>query len=117
MIAIYRDPCEALPVYDVLVPDVEEAWVTGDDRALHKVTTYRTFVAQAFDGEPPSDEEVLRLSGLAPTEEGRVIVSYVPRREASVFRAGPFAVPIEATSPRWGLLVARLKPSTEARSS
>ena len=112
MVEVYRDMCD-FPFYDALHPEVEEAWATGRDKALHKVETYRTWVHQAFNGKPPDDDEVVRISGLPQGVNGRVFISYVPDAEASVVRVAGYSLPVEATRARWGMLVIRLKPSAQ----
>lgn len=111
MITVFRDPVDHSGIYDAINADgVVAAWFTGETGALTPTTRKREIVCKAHPGPPPSDEEVVRLSGLDPqTEHGVVFVFYqdaAPERKYKSTRYGRGTIP--ARDARWGLMVRKV---------
>lgn len=113
MITVFRDFVDHSGMYDAINAEgVVAAWFTDETGSLMSTTRKREIVCKAHPGLPPSDEEVVRLSGLDPeTEHGVVIVFYqdaAPEREYKSSRYGRGTFP--ARDARWGLMVRKVEP-------
>ena len=118
MIDIFRDSFEHPGLFDALcVEGVIAAWATDKNGVLAPVKHKKTFVYQAIPGNPPSDKELIRLSGLKPTDDAFILVHYQPEREPLPMksRAGEVVDVLPATQAQWGMLVRKYEDVATAQ--
>ena len=109
MVEVVRD-LGGMPVFDALKwPYVTRAWQTVLGRPyLRPVTTGLAWVGLPYEGTPPDDAEVIRLSGLDPSAHGIIRVPYEVDHAAESFSILTYGFITPATRARWGMLVLEL---------
>lgn len=118
MVEVVRD-LGGMPVFDALKwPYVTRAWQTVlGCPDLRPVTTGIAWVGLPYDGYPPDDAEVVRLSGLDPSANGIIRVPYFEKSEGEVItitipttrkKVRQWNFPVAPQRARWGMLVLEL---------
>ena len=109
MVEVVRD-LGGMPVFDALKwPYVTRAWQTVlGSPDLRPVTTGIAWVGLPYEGTPPDDAEVIRLSRLDPSAHGLIRVPYTVDAKAESFSIMGFGFTAPASRARWGMLVLEL---------
>lgn len=118
MIDIFRDSFEHSDLFDALcVEGVIAAWATDRNGVLAPVKNKKTFVYQAISGVPPTDKELIHLSGLKHTDDAFILVHYQPERPPLVMksRTGEVVDVLPATQAQWGMLVRKYEDTVSAQ--
>ena len=110
MVEVVRD-LGGMPVFDALKwPYVTRAWQTVlGSPDLRPVTTGIAWVGLPYEGTPPDDAEVIRLSGLDPSANGIIRVPYTVDSKEEHFFIMRWGFTNPATRARWGMLVLELR--------